>query len=472
MVLPLLEASVVAPGWVGQDAFLAGYGAAQALPGPLFTFAAYLGAAATGPVPGGVAGRDARDGRDLPAGRAPGRRGAALLARGAHPARRASGAGRGERGRGRDPGGRPRSTRSRGARSPGRPTPWWPSSGSARSRPAAFPRSSSWPGRSWRPSPFAPSEPEPGSPGGTRPVTQRGRRRPGGNRRPAPRVTGPDRSIAGATTRGHDPRAAPTLGHQGVTAMSAPRALSMPPGRAPAWVALGLVAGLALAVVLGPALAPRAARAVDGTEPDRTISVAGTGTVTHRARTSPTSTWASSSSGPRSRTRGPQPRRRCRAWSRRSAPPASPSATSGPPRSPSSPSTTTARAARSPRITGYELRNGVVATIRDLDRLADAVDGALAAGRDHARRDQLPRRRSERRRGPGPDPGHEGGPGARPTPSRARPASRSSASPRSASSRRRPRGRSRTPARSAPTRLPRRSCRAPRRSRSSSASST
>lgn len=56
VVLPLLEATVVAPGWVSQDAFLAGYGAAQALPGPLFTFAAYLGAAATGPVPGGVAG--------------------------------------------------------------------------------------------------------------------------------------------------------------------------------------------------------------------------------------------------------------------------------------------------------------------------------------------------------------------------------------------------------------------------------
>lgn len=56
VVLPLLEASVVAPGWVTQDAFLAGYGAAQALPGPLFTFAAYLGAAAAAPAPGGVAG--------------------------------------------------------------------------------------------------------------------------------------------------------------------------------------------------------------------------------------------------------------------------------------------------------------------------------------------------------------------------------------------------------------------------------
>jgi chromate transporter len=43
VVLPLLQASVVPPGWVTEDAFLAGYGAAQALPGPLFTFAAYLG---------------------------------------------------------------------------------------------------------------------------------------------------------------------------------------------------------------------------------------------------------------------------------------------------------------------------------------------------------------------------------------------------------------------------------------------
>ncbi len=45
VVLPLLENAVVAPGWVDQSSFLSGYGAAQALPGPLFTFAAYLGAA-------------------------------------------------------------------------------------------------------------------------------------------------------------------------------------------------------------------------------------------------------------------------------------------------------------------------------------------------------------------------------------------------------------------------------------------
>jgi chromate transporter len=44
VVLPLLESSLVARGWVTQQAFLAGYGAAQAVPGPLFTFAAYLGA--------------------------------------------------------------------------------------------------------------------------------------------------------------------------------------------------------------------------------------------------------------------------------------------------------------------------------------------------------------------------------------------------------------------------------------------
>jgi chromate transporter len=44
VVLPLLQAEVVPPGWVTNDAFLAGYGAAQAVPGPLFTFAGYLGA--------------------------------------------------------------------------------------------------------------------------------------------------------------------------------------------------------------------------------------------------------------------------------------------------------------------------------------------------------------------------------------------------------------------------------------------
>ena len=44
VVLPLLQTAVVPPGWVSNDAFLAGYGAAQAVPGPLFTFAAYLGA--------------------------------------------------------------------------------------------------------------------------------------------------------------------------------------------------------------------------------------------------------------------------------------------------------------------------------------------------------------------------------------------------------------------------------------------
>ena len=45
VVLPLLQAEVVPTGWIADDDFLAGYGAAQAVPGPLFTFAAYLGAA-------------------------------------------------------------------------------------------------------------------------------------------------------------------------------------------------------------------------------------------------------------------------------------------------------------------------------------------------------------------------------------------------------------------------------------------
>jgi chromate transporter len=55
VVLPLLREAFVTPGWVSDDAFLAGYGAAQAVPGPLFTFAAYLGAVAN-PSPHGVPG--------------------------------------------------------------------------------------------------------------------------------------------------------------------------------------------------------------------------------------------------------------------------------------------------------------------------------------------------------------------------------------------------------------------------------
>ena len=55
VVLPLLRDAVAAPGWVSDSVFLAGYGAAQALPGPLFTFAAFLGAVASIP-PHGIAG--------------------------------------------------------------------------------------------------------------------------------------------------------------------------------------------------------------------------------------------------------------------------------------------------------------------------------------------------------------------------------------------------------------------------------
>jgi chromate transporter len=55
VVLPLLHSTVVDPGWVTDGQFLAGYGAAQAVPGPLFTFAAFLGAVSR-PEPNGVAG--------------------------------------------------------------------------------------------------------------------------------------------------------------------------------------------------------------------------------------------------------------------------------------------------------------------------------------------------------------------------------------------------------------------------------
>ena len=55
VVLPLLQAQVVTPGWVNNETFLAGYGLAQAVPGPLFTFAAYLGAVMNSP-PNGLTG--------------------------------------------------------------------------------------------------------------------------------------------------------------------------------------------------------------------------------------------------------------------------------------------------------------------------------------------------------------------------------------------------------------------------------
>ncbi|MGJ4788088.1 chromate efflux transporter [Leptospira koniambonensis] len=49
VVLPLLENEVIRQGWIGKEEFLAGYGAAQAMPGPLFTFASYLGYMISGP---------------------------------------------------------------------------------------------------------------------------------------------------------------------------------------------------------------------------------------------------------------------------------------------------------------------------------------------------------------------------------------------------------------------------------------
>jgi len=55
VVLPLLQTAVVSPGWVSKDLFLAGYGTAQAVPGPLFTFSGYLGSVMQ-PAPSGWIG--------------------------------------------------------------------------------------------------------------------------------------------------------------------------------------------------------------------------------------------------------------------------------------------------------------------------------------------------------------------------------------------------------------------------------
>jgi chromate transporter len=54
VVLPMLQAAVVAPGWVPNETFLAGYGLTQAMPGPLFTFSAFLGASMPAPLTGWV----------------------------------------------------------------------------------------------------------------------------------------------------------------------------------------------------------------------------------------------------------------------------------------------------------------------------------------------------------------------------------------------------------------------------------
>ena len=113
VVLPLLDAGVVGPGWVTPDAFLAGYGAAQALPGPLFSFGAYLGAVSSAG-PGGARGRRRRDGRDLPAGHAARPRRAAGAPPPAAPAGDRRRPRRDQRRRGRAPGGRARDARRDG----------------------------------------------------------------------------------------------------------------------------------------------------------------------------------------------------------------------------------------------------------------------------------------------------------------------------------------------------------------------
>ena len=55
VVLPLLQTELVPTGWISEDLFLAGYGLTQAVPGPLFTFSAFVGAAANQPYPGWLA---------------------------------------------------------------------------------------------------------------------------------------------------------------------------------------------------------------------------------------------------------------------------------------------------------------------------------------------------------------------------------------------------------------------------------
>ncbi len=155
--------------------------------------------------------------------------------------------------------------------------------------------------------------------------------------------------------------------------------LHPPIGSRPAWVAFGMVAGLVLAVALGPALAPRPARAVDDAEPDRTISVSGTGTVTivpdvadlhvgvvvQRPKVKDARAAAATAmQGVVKALRDAGVAERDIRTTTLSLQPVYDYNTNG----------------SAPKIVGYELRNGVVATIRDLEKIADAVDGALAGG--------------------------------------------------------------------------------------------
>jgi uncharacterized protein YggE len=160
--------------------------------------------------------------------------------------------------------------------------------------------------------------------------------------------------------------------------MSAPRTIHLTGSRS-GWTALGLVAGLTLAVVLGPAMAPRAARAVDDTTPDRTLSVGGTGTVTlvpdvadlhvgvvvQRPKVKDARAAAATAmQGVIKALRAAGIAERDIQTTTLSLQPVYDYSSTG----------------SSPKITGYELRNGVVATVRDLEKLADAVDGALTSG--------------------------------------------------------------------------------------------
>lgn len=156
--------------------------------------------------------------------------------------------------------------------------------------------------------------------------------------------------------------------------------LSLPSrvGARPAWAALGMIGGLALAVALGPAFAPRSARAVDPTTPDRTITVSGTGTLTlvpdvadlHVGVVVQRTTVKAARADAAAAMQGVVKALRAAGIAERDI------------------QTTTLSLQpvyqyptnASPRITGYEMRNGVVATIRDLDKIPDAVDGALGAG--------------------------------------------------------------------------------------------
>ena len=155
------------------------------------------------------------------------------------------------------------------------------------------------------------------------------------------------------------------------------------PGSRPRWLALGLAGGILIAAIAGPAFAPRTILGVDtsGTPPEHTISVTGTGRVVISPDVADLRVGVSVNRPTVKAARG-RMRRAALRTSHRAALKAAGIADKDIQTSAISlqPQYDYSNGGAQPRLTGYYFSNSVSATVRDLDKLGDAIDGALAAG--------------------------------------------------------------------------------------------